>query len=286
MKVKEAILRHHGPGGIVNALLAFDALHAKAVESGAIGMNYEDFMSYLRSQGVDLRASEANYLCASFDDDGKGFISPKTFVRHLLGMNLRRMSVVEQSWAALPKNEDGEVPIADLIDIHETNNGVSSGFRQGIRAAFGGQKSRENRQMVGRNPDAIMYEEFVAYAAAMSLHVKLDEDFQKQILREWKSDEPTAPMMHETERDWGEEGDPLVIDGPRYVKDALNFELGRSSKQYNYSHNQRYWRQGIILPQLDRPSIMVSTVQRTYVPYSQEQKDSADPLVTRRGQMY
>lgn len=290
LKVKDPIFRHHGMGGVVSALLGFRSANVVAREAGQPGINYEEFMSFLRAQGVDLRESEATYLCRAFDDDetgnASGFISEKTFIRHLLGLNKRRMLVVERTWETLPKNENGEASIEELVDLHEAFNGVRSGFRQGVRNAFTASNTRENRETLGRDPNCITYEEFAAYAAGLSLKMMTDEDFQSRLLREWHSDDPKKPLLNETERDWGVDGDPLAIDAPRYVKDALNFELGRSSKQYNYSHNQRYWREGIPLPQVDRPAIMISTVERTYVPYDKKAQDSADPLVTRRGQMY
>eukprot|EP00796_Vickermania_ingenoplastis_P001287 gene1287-740_t len=286
IKVKEPMVRHHGPGGVVSALLAFQAAHADATRKGQPGMDYEAFLSCLRSQGVELRPSEATYMCRCFDDSESGFISPKTFTRHLLGLNARRMAVVDQSWATLPRDDNGDVAIADIVEAHEAINGANSSLRTGIRSAFSAKKTFDNREKAGRNPDTVSYAEFVAYAAALSLSFKTDEEFQKHMLRQWKSDKPAAPLLDETERDWGEGGDPLEIGAPLYVKDAINFELGRSSKQYNYTHNQRYWRDGIPLPQVDRPGIMVTTVQRTYVPYSKQEQDAADPLETRRGQLY
>lgn len=285
IKVKDPLLSH-GDAGMLIALLVYRNQHDHAVAQGKPGLNYNEFSLYLKSQGADLRQSEADYLCRSFDDKLSGFISPSTFTRHLLGINLRRVSAVKQAWSQLPKNEDGEVSLEVLTQCYERTAGASIPFGHGMKSAFHNQKREALRRSLGKDEKFVSYDEFLAYNASVSLRVKLDEDFQIQVLREWSADSHTEPLMAETDRDWGEEGDPLAYDGPLLVRDALSFELGRSSKQYNYSHNQREWRDGIPLPQVDRPAIMVSTITRDYQPYSTEEQNLADPLFTRRGQMY
>ncbi|GET87320.1 hypothetical protein, conserved [Leishmania tarentolae] len=129
------------------------------------------------------------------------------------------------------------------------------------------------------------YAEYLAFYAGVSPQFSTDEAFVTHVLQSWAADDATRPALDETERKWGPDGDPLALDGPRYVKDALHLELGISSKSYNYGHMQREHPYVEPLPPLKRSDIMTSTIQRTYVPFNNAEQMLADPLVTRRGQL-
>lgn len=357
IRVKDALIRHHGPGGIVQALLAFKARHEMAVRVNGYlscsprtgfplrGLTYPEFVAYLRSQSVELRESEAQYLCQAFDDDASGYISPKTFIRHLLGLTLRRMSAVDKAWSKLcsmyamqATAQGGDAQggggwgkaLPECVVIHPhcvyrtspvpsgevgnpslgccgccSGNGMGVPYaltterstgalpvvpavaRQGedIRSIFCNPATHSYRQLAGLPPDQITYEEFVAYAAALSRRIRTDEDFQKAMLRLWNADDPRAPLLNETDRDWGDDADPLAIYAPLYVKDCLRIQDCNNPHYYFQQH--RHWRDGVILPQLNRSSIMESTQHRDYKAYlTTEELDLADPLSTRRGQLY
>ncbi|KAG5509155.1 hypothetical protein JKF63_06164 [Porcisia hertigi] len=137
----------------------------------------------------------------------------------------------------------------------------------------------------GETAAYISYAEFLAFYAGVSPEFATDEAFVTHVLQSWAADDVTRPTLDETAREWGPGGDPLAFDGPRYVKDALNLELGISSKSFNYSHMQREHPYVEPLPPLNRPVIMKTTVQRTYVHFDKAGQSLADPLVTRRSQL-
>lgn len=147
------------------------------------------------------------------------------------------------------------------------------------------QNGRANAEAAKNSTgDCVTEEEFIAFYAGISAQCGSDEAFERSVLREWSADVPTKPRLGETQRDWGSEGDPLAIESPAYVKDALCPQLGVSSKSYNYSQLVREPAYVEPLPPLHRPDIMCSTVQRTYQPFSALELTEADPLATRRGQ--
>ncbi|KAG5504653.1 hypothetical protein JIQ42_06494 [Leishmania sp. Namibia] len=137
----------------------------------------------------------------------------------------------------------------------------------------------------GEAADRISYAEYLAFYAGMSPQFATDEAFVTHVLQSWAADDATRPTLNETARQWGPDGDPLALDGPRYGKDALNRELGISSKSYNYGHMQREHPYVEPLPPLSRPDIMATTVQRAYAPFDEAERSLANPLVTRRGQL-
>lgn len=341
IRVKDGLIRRHGSGGIVLALLAFKARHQLAisvngyplnspgVELQPRGLSYPEFVAYLRSQGIELRDSEAQYLCHAFDDDESGYITPKTYIRHLLGLTVRRMGAVDKAWnklcfmyeeqeqdpdvkarwreggrQTLPENAvigpyctcplqishsayfsspSGEAPQG----ISEVPNLLPGVPRRGedIRTFFCNPTNRSHRQIAGLAPDQISYEEFVAYAAALSRRVRTEEDFQKKILRLWDADCLQAPLLNETDRDWGDDVDPLAVYAPLYVKDCLR--IRECNNPHYYFERQRQWREGIILPQLDRPNLMRSTQHHDYKPYDTiADLALADPLFNRRWQLF
>lgn len=340
-RVKDALIRHHGSGGIVQALLAFKARHQRAISvngypsnsPGVVlqprGLNYPEFIAYLRSQGIELRDSEGQYLCQAFDDDNSGYISPKTYIRHLLGLTVRRMSAVDKAWyklcsmyeeqeqdpevmarwreggrQTLPENAVlgpyctcplqipqsvcfsspcGEAPQGNTDVPHLLPALARRG--ENIRTFFCNPANRSQRQKAGLAPDQISFEEFLAYAAALSRRVRTEEDFQKMILRLWDADTPQAPLLNETDRDWGDDVDPLAVYSPLYVKDCLRI---RECNNPHYDFElQRQWRKGIILPQLNRPHLMQSTQHHDYKPYDTiADLALADPLFNRRWQLF
>ncbi|CAJ1987558.1 protein of unknown function - conserved [Leishmania donovani] len=154
-----------------------------------------------------------------------------------------------------------------------------SGFMAKTNAAAGGADGES-----GEAADRVSYAEYLAFYAGVSPQFATDEAFVTHVLQSWAADDATRPALDETAREWGPDGDPLALDGPRYVKDALNLELGVSSKSYNYSHLQREHPYVEPLPPLNRPDIMATTMQQTYVPFDKAEQMLADPLVTRRGQ--
>lgn len=361
IRVKDALIRHHGSGGIVQALLAFRARHEMAVKANGYpshspgivlqprGLTYPEFVAFLRSQGVELREFEAQYLCQAFDDDDTGYISPQTFMRHLLGMTVRRMSAVNKAWDKLcamyaqdAKDQEGNIvwegewgkALPECAIIHPyylphgqtaipgqcpatslpnsctycscCPGGAGNGsigashsmttsipsvlpavtrLGEDIQSIFCNSNIRSYRQLANVSPNLISYEEFVAYAAALSRRVRTDEDFQKLMLRMWNADDNRAPLLNETDRDWGDDCDPLAIYAPLYVKDCLR--LRDCNNPHYYFHQQRQWRNGVIFPQLNRSSIMQSTQHRDFKPYqTPEELDLADPFCTRRGQLF
>ncbi|CAJ1006965.1 hypothetical protein Q4I28_002279 [Leishmania naiffi] len=158
--------------------------------------------------------------------------------------------------------------------------GRSGGFMAKPNTAAGGADDVSDEV-----EDRILYAEFLAFYAGVSPQFATDEAFVTHVLQSWAADDATRPTLDETARDWGPDGDPLMLDGPRYVKDALNLELGMSSKSYNYSHMQREHPYVEPLPPLNRPEIMATTMQRTHISFSKAAQALADPLVTRRGQL-
>ncbi|CBZ25145.1 conserved hypothetical protein [Leishmania mexicana MHOM/GT/2001/U1103] len=157
--------------------------------------------------------------------------------------------------------------------------GRSSGFMAKTNAAAGGADGE-----AGEAADRVSYAEYLAFYAGVSPEFATDEAFVTHVLQSWAADDATRPALDETAREWGPDGDPLALDAPRYVKDALNLELGISSKSYNYSHMQREHPYVESLLPLNRPDIMTTTMQRTYVPFDKADQMLADPLVTRRSQ--
>lgn len=287
--VKEPILRHHGVEGMVNALLEFHSLYYESLASGRGGVNYAVFETLLKSFHLSPNPSELAYLCRSFDDSNSGFISLSTFTRHFVGTNYRRMKVVKEVWASLPKSSEGTVPLESLVDVYNLVHQGTSYPPHNMSAIFGSDRNRECRQKIGRAPDAVAFEEFAAYAAAISFQTPSDQEFCNFILCEWGRRQPGIHAASQSTEEENEEeyetSDPLEIKRPLYVKDAINFSLGIPSSHYNYSHNQRYWRHVPELPEINRAE-MKSVLQHDYVAYSEEERRLADPLATRIGQLH
>ncbi|KAG5482934.1 hypothetical protein LSCM1_06972 [Leishmania martiniquensis] len=352
-RVKDVLLCYGGTGGLVNVLIDFDARNAAAVRqqsrwtgTGAdsscadAGLSYEQFLLFLRDYGVELTPFEAAYLCRAFDDHGSGFISASTFMRHLTGLNERRLRVVKKAWQSLEKRGGtcGEVSRELLLSTYATvaaegacaaassggaDDSVAHGalakassssfLRNALASTFGGAdrtrehlkeaymtsvmgRSRDLKQRsdafadgadveLGEAADRISFADYLAFYAGVSPQFATDEAFVTHVLRSWAADDAARPTLNETAREWGPDGDPLALEGPRYVKDALNRELGVSSKSYNYGHMQRKHPYVEPLPPLNRPNIMVTTVQQAYAPFDEAGRTLADPLVTRRGQL-
>lgn len=279
------------------------------------GLTYVQFCTFLSDYGVELTPFEQQYLCRAFDDHGSGVISASTFTRHLTGLNERRLRAVKKAWAALTLSSStaGEsgVPREALLSAYEEVQTQRSGGGKGDGDGDAEQKSvlastfsdRTRHQLketylastTGRgaatneadnsgNQDDVTYAEFVAFYAGVSAQFGTDEDFVAFALKSWAADDTKRPTLAETHREWGPDGDPLALDGPRLVQDALERQLGVSSKAYNFSHMQREQPYVEPLPPLSRPEIMATTTQRTYVPFDDAQRTLANPLATRRGQ--
>lgn len=295
--VKGVLLRSHG--GFVTALLDFRRRDEAAAAAGQSGISHAEFLHYLRGRGVELTDFQAQYLCLAFDDARDGHITARTFVRHLTGLNYRRMKAVEQAWDSLTKDSLGGVRRGDLIECYTATQELRGLHNSDLRYTFNSNERSAMKSSIecasahGMSSsfsaedavESVSKDEFIAFYAGVSQRIGSDESFESQVLQEWAADSAVKPKLHSTQRDWGEEVDPLAIDGPRYVRDALNMELGRSSKSYNYSHRQRVHPYVEPLPPLNRPDLMRSTVEVTYTSYTASAYDAADPLVTRRGQV-
>ncbi|KPI88491.1 hypothetical protein ABL78_2387 [Leptomonas seymouri] len=265
------------------------------------GLTYAEFISFLTDYGVEITPFEQQYLCRAFDDHGDGVISASTFTRHLTGLNERRMRAVKKAWAALEhrKGSNKGVTRGLLLSTHHAplkhktvlTKTFSDVKREQLkesflasttgRAAAAGESKVHNKSS---DDEEVLYAEFLAFYAGVSSQFGTDEEFEVHLLKSWAADDATRPTLSETARAWGPEGDPLALDGPRYVHDALNRQLGLSSKSYNFSHMQREHPYVEPLPPLNRPDIMISTTQRTYVRYDEAERTLANPLATRRGQ--
>lgn len=309
-------------GSFVAALGDFEARDAAAVGGGAVGISYAAFLSFLRDHGVSgLSEFESNYLCNSFDDGAptnkNNAISGARFVRHLTGLNYRRMKAVLQVWDLSTEaiaNPDGTVAADDLIDTYRAVQAKREGgdgdsdpaplfssrgrvaqlqcsFKRGGDDGSGATvrgPALFRKSVTGAGGSAASEEvtraDFVAFCAGLSPQYPSDEAFEVAILKEWAADRPRQPRMDETQREWGEGGDPLAIGSTHYVRDGLSTGLGVSGKSYNYTHMARVQPYVEPLPPLNRDDLMVTTTQCMYQPYSEEQLTRADPLATRRGQ--
>lgn len=316
-KVKDVLIHSYGAGGLVTALVDFCARErgSQAMEAGlphtasaGPGLTYEQFLEYLADHNVELTPFESAYLCRSFDDEGHQYISGSTFLRHLAGLNLRRMRVVQQAWDHVPKDANGEAPWDVLLDTHTNATAKrKDAFERDLMSTFSNdpllrlRHSLLSTSSVTAVPTAekgdageaatqpmsppVSWPDFLAFYAGVSQKIPTDEAFEMHLLRCWAADEPLRPTMKETQREWGPSGDPLAIDGPRYVKDALNMQLSLSTKSYNYTHMQRTHPYVEPLPPLNRPDIMQTTVQREFKRYTDDDAALVDPLSTRRGQL-
>ncbi|KPA75057.1 hypothetical protein ABB37_08741 [Leptomonas pyrrhocoris] len=334
-KVKDALLRNNGSGGLVNVLLDFNARDAAAVAaqnsvpslsappstssssstsvsataSSKAGLTYAEFLAFMSDHEVELTPFEQQYLCRAFDDSGAGVISAATFTRHLTGLNERRICAVRKAWAALEgKSEETsnaavtrEVLFRSCHAPSQQRSALTRTFsdttREQLKESFlatttgradatdGSAAHNDNGNPSNDNDDAVDYAEFLAFYAGVSAQFGTDEDFEMHVLKSWAADDTTRPKLGETAREWGPAGDPLALDGPRYVRDALNRQLGLSSKSYNFSHMKREHPYVEPLPPLNRPDIMTTTMQKTYVRFDAAGCTLADPLSTRRGQV-
>ena len=286
-----------------------------AAETSKPGLTYEQFIAFLSDYGVELTPFEQHYLCRAFDDNGNGVISAGTFTRHLTGLNERRLRAVKQAWAALQeeqrRNGGGEGVTREVLlhsfhstqpqhhDRHNSGTALSATFsdskRQQLKESYlasttgctasddtsGGANGNTSHS---QERDEVSYAEFVVFYAGISAQFGMDEDFVAHVLKSWAADSSQRPMLGETAREWGPDGDPLALDGPRLVQDVLNRDLGVSSMSYNFSHMQREHPYVEPLPPLNRPDIMTTTTQRTYARYDEAERTLANPLATRRGQ--
>jgi hypothetical protein len=285
-----------------------------ASASSTRGLTYAQFIAFLTDYGVELSPFEQQYLCRAFDDTGSGVISASTFTRHLIGLNERRMRAVKKAWSALERDAEGAergVTRELLLSTYESAQPLQQQQQQGsvlsttfdsrrrqlkedclasttgvsaTAAAATGEGPHNKSSYSSGDGDEVSYAEFMAFYAGISPQFGADEDFVAHVLKTCAADDTTRPTLSETTREWGPDGDPLALDGPRYVQDALNRSLGVSSKSYNVSHMQREHPYVEPLPPLNRPDIMITTMQKTYVRFDEAELTLANPLATRRGQ--
>ncbi|ORC88193.1 uncharacterized protein TM35_000182500 [Trypanosoma theileri] len=278
-----------GPGAVVALLREFRELEEEQHARGEKGVTRKLFMELLQDFGVRLSESETAYVCAAFDDDRDGYITSTRFVRHLTGLNERRHKAILRAWEVLPKNEKGEVPRTELQDRY-----ARTGTRADLTATFStaqtekpllhhpmgsSYKNTTTKSEKTSGNDGVSLEEFIAFYAAVSPEIAVDEQFELYMLREWDADAPARPTMSETHREWGPNGDPLAITKPLLVQDALNTSLATSTKQYNYSHMQRVHPYVEPLPPLERDYLSIT--KRDFRPYTKEEQSMADTLCHR-----
>ncbi|CAD2221964.1 hypothetical protein AGDE_04444 [Angomonas deanei] len=264
---------------MVAALMKFEEVSKVAEENGQPGLTHEEFIDYLTNQGVSLTDFEKKYLCSSFqfrEKEKEEYICGATFVRHLVGVNYRRMQAIEQAWGALEKDEEGKVPREALM---ETQTKVSTGGNQDFRSTFS-----ESSRGGGSKNGPVNATEFLAFYAALSQSIPSDEAFVVRVLKDWEADKAAAPKLNSTAREWGEQGDPLEENGPHNVRELRREHLGVSSKTYDYHHMDRIQPPVEPLAPLDREEVMTTTNKKFYVAPNEQERTVADPLATRRGQ--
>ncbi|KAH9600672.1 hypothetical protein LSM04_000746 [Trypanosoma melophagium] len=285
-----------GPASVVALLREFRELEEEGHARGEKGVSRKLFMELLQDFGVRLSESEAAYVCAAFDDDRDGYITSTRFVRHLTGLNARRHKAILRAWEVLPKDANGEVSRTELQERY-ARSGTRGDFTATFSTAHVGEKQQQHHHHMGSSNnsnnstttttttkktsdnDGVSLEEFIAFYAAVSAEIAVDEKFELYMLREWDADAPAHPMMSETHREWGPDGDPLAITKPLFVQDALNTSSATTSRHYNYTHMQRVHPYVEPLPPLERD--YMSITKRDFRPFTEEERVKADTLCYR-----
>lgn len=240
------------------------------------------------------------------DGTANGVISRQTLLSTYASVAVDRAHAAAVA-AGSESGQGGSAPAESAAHEASTMAAFSSPMGGALASTFGGaDPTRENLKsaylasLMGRSAaastagasqvddeaaaDRVSYAEYLAFYAGVSPQFPTDESFVTHVLQSWAADEAARPVLGETAREWGPEGDPLAVDEPRYVKDALNMQLGLSSKAYNYTHMERVHPYVEPLPPLIRPEIMTTTTQRVYGTVDAAGRTLANPLSTRRAQ--
>ncbi|CBH14213.1 hypothetical protein, conserved [Trypanosoma brucei gambiense DAL972] len=263
-----------GPIQMVDFLRDFRCLEEEQRASGRKGVTHKQFVKLMEQYGTKLREGDAAYLCKAFDDDNDGYINPERFVRHFTGLNQRRHNAVLRAWASLPKDAKGRVRRNHLNErFSET---VTHGDVWGTFSSTVPREAQANNADDDSDDPTLCFEEFLAFYAAVSVEIPVDEKFELFLLREWCADSSRAPVMNSTLREWGQGGDPLAIGKPLYVQDVLDRPLGLSTKSYNYEHMKRVHPYIPPLPPLQLPYL--STMRKDYREFSTEERALSNTL--------
>lgn len=257
IKVKRALLKKGGAAGLKDAVEWFRQADTNADNE----LSPAEWLAALKKMGIKLSDQEAKYLFVAFDKNQDGMVSLDEFIRNLIGqLNSRRTRVVLAAFQRFEADGDGKIATQSLLSTFNAKGSLKQGssaneeekLMRDFLAAFGEQ----------RNPNGkITKESFVAYYAAMSATVELDEDFEAQVLRAWQIDKPEAPRLATTERSWGPSGDPLE-KGLMDPTSTLINSLASTTKGYNSTHMTR--REQASAP---NPSILpdyISTMKRDF----------------------
>lgn len=313
-RVKATLIGGGGMEGLKDTVRAFREVDAN--RDGEV--TPAEWRTGLKRLGVKLTDTEANYLFIAFDENKDGLISINEFVRNLIGqLNTRRTRVVDAAFqkfqleggpnVTISKNPaNATVGCGSLLSTYAANSGAHPHAQSGAKSEA--QLIREFAAIFdeSRNPNgAITKEEFIGYYAAVSTTVAFDDVFEAMVLKAWGSDDPTAPRLGATARDWsgtiaggsrrganngtisscsgGDGKDPLVLERPLLHTQVLNTRLADTmgSKQYDSSHMTRQHP-----PFTPNPSVLpdyISTTKKDFVSYDEQQRQRADPLSTRRG---
>lgn len=272
-KVQRGLIAANGVGGLKIAVNHFRRLQS---ELQNVSLSAESFFGVLTDCGAPLLSEkERKHLFLAFDEDRNGTISINEFVKHLTGsLNPRRKQLIRKVF----------------------NNFQASGYEakgSELSATHTSQKSLGTTKTHAWDPSAfedvfadqlasddskISLEEFLAFYTALSLQKSLsDDDFELAVLREWGADNPKAPILNETQRDWAStgSGDPLEHE-TMLAKDAKNRSLGLSTRLYNSEHMKREFVPNHYLPVV-LPDY-VTTTTRSFPKYSTAEIRKADPL--------
>jgi len=257
VKVKRALLKKGGTAGLKDAVQWF----READSNDDNELSPSEWLLALKKMGIKLSEQEAKYLFIAFDKNQDGMISLDEFIRNLIGqMNSRRTRVVLAAFKKFEADENGKVSTQSLIGTFNPKGSIRAGsspndeerLMRDFLATFGEQK----------NPSGVITKEsFVAYYAAVSATVQHDEEFEAQVLKGWGVDNPAAPRLATTERDWGVNGDPLAVE----VMDpatTLLATLNSTTKGYNNTHMTRR-----TLASAPNPSLLpdyLSTMKRDF----------------------
>jgi Ca2+-binding EF-hand superfamily protein len=271
-KVQCGIIASNGIGGLKQAVNMFRRVQS---ESQVTSLSSQQFFDLLTACGAPLLTEkERKHLFLAFDEDRNGKISINEFVRNVTGsLNPRRKQLIIKVFGNFEVN--GKEAKGSKLNASHTSQkslGASKTHAWDPSAfddVFGEQLASEDGK--------VTLEEFLAFYAALSVHKSLsDDDFELAVFREWGTDNPKAPVLNETQRDWtATGGDPLVHE-TTLAKDAKNRSLGVSSRLYNAEHMKRAFVPNPYLPNVFPD--YVTTTGRSFPRYNGAEIRKADPF--------
>lgn len=174
----KAVLKGKGVHGIVSLGRKFRSMD----DDGSKALSYSEFTRAMREMNLDEGA--LNALFRYFDADCNGVVTYEEFLTGLRGeLNDRRQAIVDQAYAVLDKNSDGQVDMQDVVGRYDVSQhpDVQAGLKSKIHVLREFLDSFD----CGEKDGIITPYEFSRYYGNVSAAIDDDDYFELMIRNVW-----------------------------------------------------------------------------------------------------